>query len=61
LTSLEAPFRFEGCDLGISIGTSIGIALYPENGDEAETLIERADMAMYAVKREKKNDFRFYS
>ncbi|PPI79526.1 diguanylate cyclase [Marinobacter flavimaris] len=61
LTSLEAPFRFEGCDPGISIGTSIGIALYPENGDEAETLIERADMAMYAVKQEKKNDFRFYS
>jgi len=61
LTSLETPFRFAGCDLRVSIGTSIGIALYPENGDEAETLVERADMAMYAVKREKKNGFRFYS
>ena len=35
--------------------------IHVQNGDEAETLIERADMAMYAVKREKKNDFRFYS
>lgn len=61
LTSLESPFRFEGYDLRVSIGTSIGIALYPEDGDEAETLIERADMAMYAVKRKKKNDFDFYS
>lgn len=61
LTSLETPFRFEGCDLRVSIGTSIGIALYPEDGDESETLVERADMAMYAVKRKKKNDFYFYS
>nr|WP_281348234.1 GGDEF domain-containing protein [Marinobacter changyiensis] len=61
LTSLETPFHFEGCDLRVSIGISIGIALYPEDGDGAETLVERADMAMYAVKRKKKNDFYFYS
>jgi diguanylate cyclase (GGDEF)-like protein/PAS domain S-box-containing protein len=61
LSSLETPFPFEGTDLRVSIGTSIGIAIYPEDGAGAETLVERADMAMYAVKREKKNDFRFYS
>jgi len=31
--------------------------MYPEDGAGAETLVERADMAMYAVKQKKKNDF----
>lgn len=63
LSSLETPFPFEGTDLRVSIGigTSIGIAMYPEDGAGAETLVERADMAMYAVKQKKKNDFYFYS
>ena len=61
LNSLETPFPFEGTDLRVSIGTSIGIAMYPEDGAGAETLVERADMAMYAVKQRKKNDFYFYS
>ena len=61
LNSLETPFQLEGTDLCVSIGTSIGIAMYPEDGAGAETLVERADMAMYAVKQKKKNDFYFYS
>lgn len=61
LNSLETPFQFEGTDLRVSIGTSIGIAMYPEDGAGAETLVERADMAMYTVKQRKKNDFYFYS
>ncbi len=61
LNSLDTPFQFAGTDLHVSIGTSIGIALYPEDGAGAETLVERADMAMYAVKRKKKSDFYFYS
>ena len=61
LNSLETPFQLEGTDLCVSIGTSIGIAMYPEDGAGAETLVERADMAMYAVKQRKKNDFYFYS
>ena len=32
LNSLETPFQFEGTDLRVSIGTSIGIAMYPEDG-----------------------------
>jgi len=35
--------------------------MYPEDGAGAETLVERADMAMYTVKQRKKNDFYFYS
>mmetsp|Transcript_1092 Transcript_1092/g.1981 ORF Transcript_1092/g.1981 Transcript_1092/m.1981 type:complete len:234 (+) Transcript_1092:962-1663(+) len=59
LNSLETPFQFEGTDLRVSIGTSIGIAMYPEDGAGAETLVERADMAMYAVKQRKKKRLLF--
>ena len=44
----------------IAISTSIGIAWYPNNGHEVETLMRRADMAMYLAKSEGKSTFRFY-
>jgi diguanylate cyclase (GGDEF)-like protein len=40
---------------------SIGVAIYPENGEEPHTLIKNADIAMYVAKEEGKNDFRFFS
>jgi EAL domain-containing protein (putative c-di-GMP-specific phosphodiesterase class I) len=36
---------------GVDVGASIGVALYPQHGDEAELLVQRADVAMYAAKR----------
>lgn len=48
LAALHAPFLIEGHT--INIGASIGLALYPQHGDKADTLIERADAAMYAAK-----------
>ena len=41
------------------VSSSIGIALYPENGTTAEQLIRAADKAMYQVKRAGKNAFGF--
>ena len=54
----DAPFTLEGQVL--SIGTSIGIALFPSHGDDASTLLRRADVAMYVAKRSG-TKYAFYS
>lgn len=38
--------------LSLEVGTSIGISLFPEHGDDANTLLRRADMAMYEAKQQ---------
>ena len=44
------------------IGTpSIGIAIYPDDGDNFEDLLKNADTAMYRVKQDSRNDFRFFT
>lgn len=45
---LRHPFQLEGQELLIS--SSIGVALYPEHGDDAKTLMHHADQAMYQAK-----------
>ena len=47
-------------DNQIHIGGSVGIALYPDNGGDAETLMKSADSAMYAVKESGRNNFQFF-
>jgi diguanylate cyclase (GGDEF)-like protein len=42
---------FEVAKLTIDVGASIGIAMSPEHGDDADTLLQRADVAMYGAKR----------
>jgi diguanylate cyclase (GGDEF)-like protein len=42
------------------VGTSIGISSFPSDGEDAETLLQNADIAMYSVKASGKGDFRFY-
>ena len=58
LGQLEEPFVIGGRRL--SVGASVGIAIYPENGDLREVLIRKADIAMYHVKGRGKNAYRFY-
>lgn len=38
-----------------AVGASIGIAVYPKDGESSESLLQHADAAMYAIKRERKN------
>jgi len=40
---------------------SVGISLYPDNGDDIQTLIKHADSAMYLAKDEGKNSYRYYT
>ena len=47
--ALEKAFEID--DLRLFISASIGIAAYPEHGARAQTLIQRADVAMYVAKR----------
>ncbi len=42
------------------LGVSMGISLYPQDGDTAEELIRKADMAMYKAKQKGKNTYYFY-
>jgi len=43
------------------VTASIGIALYPDNGHDEQTLMKNADIAMYFAKEEGKNNYQFYS
>lgn len=59
LKSLQRPIHItQGT---ISVSASIGIALYPKDGNCHDLLIRRADSAMYAAKKEGKNTFTFYT
>ena len=49
LVNLSRPIEVNGHRL--DVGASIGIALFPEHGHDAETLLRRADVAMYSAKR----------
>jgi diguanylate cyclase (GGDEF)-like protein len=51
LGAFEQPFRIEGVD--VTIGTSIGVAIYPLHATDAEGLFRDADIAMYTSKRAK--------
>ena len=48
LERLREPFAVDATTL--QVGGSIGVACHPEHGDDVETLIQRADIAMYAAK-----------
>jgi diguanylate cyclase (GGDEF)-like protein/PAS domain S-box-containing protein len=56
---IDQPFRVGTHDLKVT--ASIGIALYPADGADMETLLQRADAAMYQVKHAGRHDFRFFT
>lgn len=58
LASFGEPFVIK--DTPLNITPSIGVALYPEDGDDLETLVKKADIALYQVKGSGKNNYRFY-
>jgi diguanylate cyclase (GGDEF)-like protein/PAS domain S-box-containing protein len=63
LRQMSTPFNLGGgLDKHVAhISSSIGITLYPEDGTDAETLINNADQAMYAAKQQGRNRFNYFA
>ena len=59
LDTVARPFTVGTHELSIS--PSIGIAMYPDDGNDMESLSRNADAAMYQVKRESRNAYRFFT
>lgn len=59
LQELARPFRIDGMDLVVT--SSIGIALYPQDGKDYPALLRNADIAMYKAKDEGKNSFHYFT
>lgn len=55
----EAPFMIESKEIYAT--SSIGVSLFPNDGDSAEILLQHADTAMYQAKRKGRNDYRFFT
>jgi diguanylate cyclase (GGDEF)-like protein len=59
LELLAQPFEVN--EHTVHIGASIGIASYPEDGDDFNCMLKNADLAMYEVKEKGKNGYAFFS
>ncbi|RTL50464.1 MAG: diguanylate cyclase, partial [Rhodocyclaceae bacterium] len=59
LEVIAEPYRIESYDLNVT--GSLGIALYPDDGKDLETLSKSADAAMYRAKQEGRNGFCFFT
>ena len=59
LKTISEPLYLAGHEFLLS--ASIGISLYPSDGDEADALLQKADLAMYKAKEKRNSTFRFYT
>ncbi len=58
VTAASAPFDIQGH--AVTLTASVGISVYPNDGEDAAALIRHADAAMYAAKAAGKHQFRYY-
>lgn len=58
LTALMVPHQAGRQDLHVSV--SVGISIYPDDGQDAETLIKSADTAMYHAKENGRDNYKFF-
>jgi diguanylate cyclase (GGDEF)-like protein len=59
LTALSAPYRIGDHEMHVT--TSLGIAIYPVDGEDAEELLRGADIAMYSAKAAGKNTYQYFT
>lgn len=55
----ETPFALEGSE--VEVTTSVGISMFPDDGDSCEELLKKADGAMYVAKQSMGNSYQFYN
>lgn len=61
IDAMASPLIIENSDIEITPGVSIGIAIYPEHGDNYEALLKAADHAMYLAKQNGRGHWRLFS
>ncbi len=59
IDTLAKPFAIDGNDIVIT--TSIGISIFPDDGENSQILLMNADSAMYLAKERGKNNYQFYT
>jgi len=59
IKALAAPLDVDGHRLHVT--ASIGLSMYPDDGQDADTLIRNADVAMYRAKERGRNVYQFYT
>ena len=59
LANLAEPFDIDGHALTTSV--SMGVSMYPDDGADFDTLLKKADIAMYKAKEAGRNTYRFYT
>lgn len=59
VTTMARPFQLDAVDVYCSV--SVGIACYPDDASDADTLLIKADQAMYEAKRRGRNGWQFYT
>ena len=52
----DAPFVYETSDLRLKVDLSIGMAIYPDDAQDIEALVAKADLEMYQMKRKGKQE-----
>ena len=59
LAAIGQPLTLQGC--GLDVTGSIGIGVFPDDGEDAAALLKHADAAMYLAKERGKNNVQFYT
>jgi len=59
IEDMSEPFHLDGEEVNVTL--SIGISIYPDNGQDVETLLKNADSAAYHVKARGRNNYQYYT
>jgi len=59
IDTFKQPFKIDQRNINVSL--SLGISIFPDDGQDSVALLRHADMAMYHAKEEGKNNFQFYN